>query len=46
MGVRAIMPLVFFLFIVLKVLLRTPVHNAGVITYGIILTVVGMVSSA
>ena len=24
-------------------LLRTPVHNAGVITYGIILTVVGMV---
>lgn len=43
MGVRAIMPLVFFLFIVLKVLLRTPVHNAGVITYGIILTVVGMV---
>ena len=43
MGVRAIMPLVFFLFIVLKVLLRTPVHNAGVITYGITLTVVGMV---
>ena len=43
MGVRAIMPLVFFLFIVLKVLLRSPVHNAGVITYGIILTVVGMV---
>ena len=44
MGVRAIMPLVFFLFIVLKVLLRTPVHNAGVITYGITLTVVGMVT--
>jgi len=43
MGVRAIMPLVLFLFIVLKVVLRSPVHNAGVITYGIILTVLGMV---
>ncbi len=43
MGVRAIMPLVVFLVIVLKLLLRSPVHNAGVITYGIFLAVAGMI---
>ena len=43
MGVRAIMPLVLFLVIVLKVLLRAPIQNAGVISYGILLSVLGMV---
>ena len=43
MGVRAIMPLVIFLVLVLKVLLRAPMHHAGVIAYGIGLAVLGMV---
>ncbi len=42
-GVRAIMPLVIFLVLVLKVLLRAPMHHAGVIAYGIGLSVLGMV---
>ena len=42
LGVRAIMPLVIFLVLVLKVMLREPMHNAGVIFYGIFLAVLGM----
>lgn len=43
LGIRAIVPLVLFLFFVLKVILKVKVPNAGTITYGIILAVLGMV---
>lgn len=43
LGIRAIMPLVLFLFLVLKVLLREPVRQGGVIAYGIVLAVFGMI---
>ena len=43
MGIWSIMPLVIFLFLVLKVMLRAPVHQAGVIAYGIFLTILGMI---
>ncbi len=42
LGIRAILPLVIFLLLVLKVLLREPVREAGLITYGITLAIVGM----
>lgn len=42
LGVRAIVPLVIFLIIVMKVLLKERVRNAGTITYGIVLAVIGM----
>lgn len=42
-GFRAIVPLVLFLLFVIKVVLRESVHNAGIVTYGIVLCVVGMV---
>lgn len=43
MGIRAIMPLILFLFIVLKVLLRDRLPHAGMIWYGIFLAVLGMI---
>ncbi len=42
LGVRAILPLVIFLFIVLKFVLRENLSNTGEIFYGIGLTVLGM----
>ena len=42
-GVRAILPLVLFLFLVLSVILREKLEHAGYIFYGITLAVVGMV---
>lgn len=42
LAVRAIVPLVLFLVIVMKVVLRDKIRNAGIISYGIFLTVVGM----
>lgn len=42
LGFRAIVPLVIFLLIVLKVMLREPLKNAFNIWYGIVLAVVGM----
>ena len=42
LGVRAILPLVVFLFLVLKFLLRDRLENPGYILYGIGLTIVGM----
>lgn len=42
-GVQAIIPLTLFLFIVMKLILRQKILNAGTITYGIILAVLGMV---
>lgn len=43
MGVRAIVPLVLFLFAVLVFVLREKMKEAGTIRYGITLTVIGMV---
>ncbi|MEO5367300.1 MAG: DUF1538 domain-containing protein [Magnetococcus sp. WYHC-3] len=43
MGVRAIVPLVLFLLLVLRLVLREPIHDAGVMAYGITLAVLGMV---
>ena len=42
LGVRAIVPLVIFLFIVLRFVLKERVRNVGTMTYGIILAVIGM----
>jgi len=42
LGVRAILPLVLFLFLVLKVVMKEDLEDKGVIFYGIGLTIVGM----
>ncbi len=42
LGVRAILPLVIFLYIVLKLVLRAKLPNPGQLFYGIGLTVIGM----
>ncbi len=42
-GIRAIVPLVIFLVIVMKVVLREKIRNSGIITYGIALAVIGMI---
>jgi hypothetical protein len=42
LGVRAIVPLVLFLFLVLKVVMKEDLENKGEIFYGIGLTIVGM----
>ncbi len=42
LGVRAILPLVLFLFFVLSVILKAKLHNKGEIIYGIVLTIIGM----
>ena len=42
-GLRAIVPLVLFLFLVMKIMLREPIKNAGILTYGIVLAVLGMI---
>ena len=42
LGVRAILPLVLFLFLVLKVVLKEKLDNQGEIFYGIGLTIIGM----
>ncbi len=41
-GVRAIVPLVLFLFFVFKVVLKAKLHNKGEIIYGVVLTIIGM----
>ena len=41
-GVRAIVPLVIFLFVVLRGLLKQPVRNPGITVYGLVLCLVGM----
>ncbi len=43
MGLRAIIPLVIFLILVLKLLLKEKVSNPGIIRYGIVLSVLGMI---
>lgn len=42
LGVRAILPLVLFLFFVLKVILKEKLSNSGIIIYGLVLSIVGM----
>ena len=42
-GLRAIVPLVIFLLIVMKLVLKEKINNAGFIAYGIALTVIGMI---
>jgi hypothetical protein len=42
LGFRAILPLVLFLFLVQKLVLREPVSHLGEVLYGVGLTVVGM----
>jgi hypothetical protein len=42
LGVRAILPLVIFLFIVQKLVLRADLENKGEMLYGIGLTIIGM----
>ncbi|MCW8838647.1 MAG: DUF1538 domain-containing protein [Thiovulaceae bacterium] len=42
LGIRAILPLVLFLFFVLKVILKEKLANSGIIIYGIVLAIFGM----
>ena len=42
-GIRSIVPLVIFLFLVLKLLLREKLHEPGILTYGLFLSVLGMI---
>jgi hypothetical protein len=42
LGVRAILPLVLFLFVVLTLVLREKLDHQGEIFYGIVLTIIGM----
>ncbi|MFZ0470370.1 MAG: DUF1538 domain-containing protein [Thiogranum sp.] len=42
LGVRAILPLVLFLFVILTLVLREKLDNRGEIVYGIVLTIIGM----
>ena len=42
LGLRAILPLVLFLYLVMKFMLGEKIRHAGMISYGIVLTVVGM----
>lgn len=43
LGLQAIVPLVLFLLIVIKLVLKERIRNAGTIAYGITLSVVGMI---
>ncbi len=42
-GLRAIVPLVLFLFLVMKIMLREPIKNTGILIYGIVLAILGMI---
>ncbi|MDX8390316.1 MAG: DUF1538 domain-containing protein [Mariprofundaceae bacterium] len=42
-GIRAIVPLVVFLLIILKFILRERVHHIGITSYGIALCILGMI---
>ncbi|MFC1521797.1 DUF1538 domain-containing protein [Elusimicrobiota bacterium] len=43
LGIRAILPLAGFLFIVIKGVMREPIRHGGIIAYGITLCVAGMI---
>ncbi|TNG00302.1 MAG: DUF1538 domain-containing protein [Gammaproteobacteria bacterium] len=42
LGLRAILPLVLFLYLVMKLMLGEKIRHSGIIGYGIVLTVAGM----
>jgi len=42
-GVQAIVPLVIFLLLVLKLILKEKIQEAGIVTYGLVLSVIGMI---
>ena len=42
LGLRAILPLVLFLYLVMKLMLGEKIRHAGIINYGVILTIAGM----
>ncbi|MBT3921751.1 MAG: DUF1538 domain-containing protein [Nitrospina sp.] len=42
-GARSIIPLVLFLFLVLKLVLREKIHEPGILTYGLCLSLIGMI---
>lgn len=42
-GIQSIVPLVFFLFLVLKLLLREKINEPGILAYGLFLSVLGMI---
>jgi hypothetical protein len=42
LGIRAILPLVIFLYLVLRFVLHAPLKNPGEIIYGIVLAMIGM----
>ena len=42
LGLRAILPLVVFLYLVMKLMLGEKIMHASIITYGIVLTIAGM----
>jgi hypothetical protein len=42
-GVRAIVPLVLFLFFIMKGVLKEKIEHSGIIAYGIVLAVLGMI---
>lgn len=42
-GARSIIPLVIFLFLVLKLLLREKIHEPGILAYGLVLSLIGMI---
>lgn len=43
LGIRAIVPLVLFLIVVMQLVLKEKIHNKGTIAYGITLAVLGMI---
>ena len=43
MSLRAILPLIAFLFMVLIFVLREKIRNTGILTYGITLSIIGMI---
>jgi len=43
-GIRAIVPLVLFLLLILKIVLREKIHEAGIVAYGLVLCVLGMIA--
>lgn len=42
-GLRAIVPLIIFLVLVMKLVLKEKINNAAIVTYGITLAVIGMI---
>lgn len=41
-GMRSILPLVIFLLIIMKIVLKSKITNAGMVAYGVVLAVLGM----